>query len=189
MPLREGAPDGTLVGWRDLLEAVEDDNWLSWYHRGVARWYAGDQDGAITAWQKSRESEDNPWALRNLAILTGDESYYERAVELCSPPRAELVAEAMNACLTAGRPDGARRIFERAGRTGADPRVRLAQVRLLLRSGDPSRAEALLDEGIELPGLREGENDLAGLWREIQLRLGTDRAVPAQYEFSMLGDS
>ena len=78
-----------MVGWRELLEAVVDDNWLSWYHRGVARWYAGDQDGAIDAW---RQSMDNPWALRNLAIVTGDTSYYERAVELSSPPRAELVA-------------------------------------------------------------------------------------------------
>ncbi len=186
MPLRDGAPDGTLVGWRELLEAVEDDNWLVWYHRGVARWYAGDRDGAITAWHKSGY---NPWAVRNLAIATSDDSYYERAVELCSPQRAELIAEAMNACLAAGQPDRAQRILEQADQVGADPRVRLARVRLLLLSGDPAGAEALLDEGIELPGLREGENDLAGLWREIQSRLGTDRPVPTQYEFSMLGDS
>jgi hypothetical protein len=70
-----------------------------------------------------------------------------------------------------------------------DPRIRLALVRLLVQQGDPAGAEALLDEGIELPGLREGENDLAGLWREIQHRLGTDRPVPAAYEFGMLGDS
>jgi hypothetical protein len=186
MPLGDDVPDGTLVGWRELLEAVEDDNWLSWYHRGVARWYAGDQDGAIDAWQ---QSPDNPWALRNLAIVTGDTSYYERAVELSSPPRAELVAEALNACLATGESERAQRVFERAGELIADPRIRLAQVRLLLQTGDPAGAETLLDDGIELPGLREGENDLAGLWREIQHRLGTDRPVPAQYEFSMLGDS
>jgi tetratricopeptide (TPR) repeat protein len=172
-----------LVGWRELLEAVEDDNWLIWYHRGVARWYAGEKDSAIDAWRKSH---DNPWALRNLAIATGDTAYYEGAAE-ASPPRIELVVEAMNACLANSDVEAARRIFERAGRLD-DPRIRLAQVQLLVQTGDPAGAEALLDEGFELPGLREGDNDLAGLWREIQTRLGTDRPVPAQYEFSMLGD-
>ncbi|QNE20512.1 DUF5107 domain-containing protein [Kribbella qitaiheensis] len=188
MPASAAAPDGTLVGWRELLEAVEDDNWLSWYHRGVARWYAGDEPGAIEAWHRSRTSQDNPWALRNLAIATGDESYYERAVELSSPQRAELLAEAMNAFLASGGTAQAQRVFEQAGHLASDPRIRHAKVRLLLQSGDPEGAESLLDEGIELPGLREGENDLAGLWREIQEQLGKDRTVPTQYEFSMLGD-
>jgi hypothetical protein len=40
------APDGTLVAWRGLLEAAED-NWLVWYHRGVARWAADDRVGTF----------------------------------------------------------------------------------------------------------------------------------------------
>jgi hypothetical protein len=185
LPAKDGAPDGTLVGWRELLEAVEDDNWLVWYHRGVARWHANDLKGAIEAW---RNSGENPWALRNLAITTGDNSYYERAVQVGEQPRAELLAEAMNSCLTADDPERAQRIFERAGEPPHDPRIRLAQVRMLLRTGDPSTAETLLEKGIELPGLREGDNDLAALWLETQRQLDTNRPVPAQYEFSMFGD-
>ncbi|GAA1640162.1 DUF5107 domain-containing protein [Kribbella alba] len=179
------APDGTLVGWRELLEAVEDDNWLSWYHRGVARWYARDEEGAIDAWRQSLAAKENPWALRNLAIATGNQSHWERAVELNSAELPQLLAEAVNACLESG---GAKGIFAQVGGTRTDPRVRVAQVRLLLRTGDPAGAEALLDEGIELPGLREGENDLASLWQETQRRLGTNRPVPRKYEFGMFGD-
>ncbi len=179
------APDGTLVGWRELLEAVEDENWLSWYHRGVARWYADDSNGAIEAWKKSVELQPNSWAYRNLAVVTGEETYWELAVGLSSPRKVELVAEALDA--VSG--PVATRILDQAGALLDDPRIRLALARLLLQQGDPAGAEALLDEGIELPGLREGENDLAGLWREIQQRLGTDRPVPPAYEFGMLGDS
>jgi hypothetical protein len=178
------APDGTLVGWRELLEAIEDDNWLSWYHRGVARWSADDSGGAIEAWKKSVELQPNPWAYRNLAVVTGEETYWESAVG-SSPGRVELAAEALDAV----RGPVATRILDKAGALLDDPRIRLALVRLLLEQGDPAGAEALLDEGIELPGLREGDNDLAGLWREIQQQLGTDRPVPAAYEFGMLGDS
>ena len=178
------APDGTLVGWRELLEAVEDDNWLSWYHRGVARWSADDSDGAIAAWKRSVEVQPNSWAYRNLAVVTGEENYWELAVGLSSTGKVELLAEALDA--VSG--PGATRILEQAEALD-DPRIRLASVRLLMEQGDPAGAEALLEEGIELPGLREGANDLAGLWREVQQRLGTDRPVPAAYEFGMLGDS
>jgi hypothetical protein len=177
------APDGTLVGWRELLEAVEDDNWLSWYHRGVARWYAHDEEGAIDAWEKSVAAQDNPWALRNLAIATGNQSLWERAVELNPADLPQLLAEAMNAGL-----EPAEGIFAAAGVARADPRVRVAEVRMLLRTGVPAGAETLLDQGIELPGLREGDNDLASLWQETQRRLGTSRPVPPKYEFGMFGD-
>lgn len=201
------APDGTLVAWSELLEAVRDDHWLSWYHRGVARWYAGDRQGAVEAWEKSRDCQLNPWALRNLAIATGRHELYEQAVDLNSAKLPELLAEAIDASLTSGDPAPARRILERAGEVsgsasapgtsgstgepgvGADPRIRLARVRLLLRTGDPAGAEALMDEGIELPGIREGQNLLADLWRQAQEQLGTDRPVPAAYQFAMSGDS
>lgn len=52
-------PDGTLVAWRDQLEVAED-NWLVWYHRGVARWYAGDAAGAVEAWRASVRLQDRP---------------------------------------------------------------------------------------------------------------------------------
>jgi hypothetical protein len=178
-----GAPeavDGTLVAWKDLLEQAED-SWLTWYHRGVARWFAGDETGAVAAW---RESGDNPWALRNLALATGDLAAYERATEL-RPDLVPLVIEAATAALEV---DAARagRMLERA--PGDDQRIRLLRVRYLLEVGEAAAAEALLDEGVEPSGVREGENPLAEYWQRAQVLLGTARPVPARYEFGMAGD-
>ncbi|ONI66992.1 DUF5107 domain-containing protein [Kribbella sp. ALI-6-A] len=175
-----GAMDGTLVGWKDLLEAAED-SWLTWYHRGVARWFADDEAGAVEAW---RRSGDNPWALRNLAVVTGDLAAYERATELL-PELVPLVVEAVTAAVET-EPERAGRILDRA--PDDDQRIRLAKVRYLLRIGDGAGAERLLDEGIEPAGVREGENPLADYWRQAQALLGTDRPVPARYEFGMFGD-
>jgi hypothetical protein len=179
MPATDAVPDGTLVGWKDLLEKAED-NWLVWYHRGVARHYSGDTQGAIDAWLRSG---DNPWALRNLGFVTGELSYYERAVEL-SPNLVELLVEAVGVALAVD--------VNRAGRlleqSADDPRIRLLRISHALQSGDPQTARDLLADGIQLPTVREGANPLADLWVETEEALGTNRPVPPQYQFGMGGN-
>jgi hypothetical protein len=172
--------DGTLVAWKDLLEQAED-SWLTWYHRGVARWFADDEAGAVEAW---RASGDNPWALRNLAVATGDLKAHERATEL-RPDLIPLVIEAATAALEVDA-ERAGRILDRA--PSDDQRIRLLRVRYLLEVGEAAAAEALLDEGVEPSGVREGENPLADYWQRAQALLGTARPVPARYEFGMAGD-
>jgi hypothetical protein len=178
LPATDAVPDGTLVSWKELLEKAED-NWLVWYHRGVARHYAGDTQGAIDAWL---HSGDNPWALRNLGFVTGELSYYERAVEL-APDLVELLVEAVGVALAVD--------VNRAGRlldrVADDPRIRLLRIRHALQSGDPQTARDLLADGIQLPTVREGANPLADLWVETEEALGTNRPVPPQYQFGMGG--
>jgi hypothetical protein len=145
----------------------------------VARHYAGDVDGAVEAWL---QAGDNPWALRNLGFVTGDLSYYERAVELL-PDLVELVVEAVDAALTVDV-DRAGRLLENSP---DDPRIRLLRIRHALRTGDPRTARDLLADGIQLPTVREGANPLADLWAETEEALGTNRPVPPQYQFGMGG--
>jgi hypothetical protein len=96
-----------------------------------------------------------------------------------------LVIEAVTAALPED-PARAGRILDRA--PSDDQRIRLLRVRYLLEVGDAAAAEALLDEGVEPSGVREGENPLAEYWRRAQAMLGTERPVPARYEFGMAGD-
>ncbi|TCC28028.1 DUF5107 domain-containing protein [Kribbella speibonae] len=179
LPASDDVPDGTLVAWRELLEAAED-NWLVWYHRGVARHYAGDVDGAIEAW---RQSGDNSWALRNLGVVTGDLEYYERAVELL-PELVPLVVEAVAAALDTDV-KRAERMLERAP---DDPRIQLLRVRHALETGDPARAHELLAAGIQLATVREGANPLTDYWLAAEEALGTQRPVPPRYQFGMGGN-
>jgi len=179
LPAADAVPDGTLVSWKELLEEAED-NWLVWYHRGVARHYAGDIEGAVDAWQRSG---DNPWALRNLGFVTGELSYYERAVDL-APELVELLVEAVDVALAVDV-NRAGRLLEKAA---DDPRVRLLRIRYALQSGDPQTARDLLADGIQLSTVREGANPLADLWVETEEALGTHRPVPSQYQFGMGGN-
>jgi hypothetical protein len=178
LPAVDGVPDGTLVAWRELLEAAED-NWLVWYHRGVARHYDGDVDGAIDAWKRSGE---NAWALRNLGLVTGELSYYERAVELL-PGLVPLVVEAVATALDTDVVR-AERLLEHAP---DDPRIQLLRVRHALETGDPAAAHELLASGIQLATVREGANPLTDYWIVAEQALGTARPVPPQYQFGMGG--
>lgn len=183
-------PDGTLVGWLELLEAAAE-NWLVWYHRGVARWFAGDLEGATQAWRSSLRLAESPWALRNLAIAVQDQAdesveLYCRATEV-APDVVPLLAEALDFLLDRFQSRQVAALIEGTA-WRSDARIQLAEARVRLATGDAAGAEVLLDRGIELPGLREGRNHLAELWRDVQARLGTSRPVPAEYQFGMFGD-
>ncbi len=62
----------------------------------------------------------------------------------------------------------------------AHGRVLLQRVRAYLACGQTASAQELLDAGIEVPDLREGET-LDRLWREAY----GDRELPARYDFRM----
>ncbi|MEV5964581.1 DUF5107 domain-containing protein [Kribbella sp. NPDC051952] len=177
-PAVDDVPDGTLVGWRELLEKAED-NWLVWYHRGVARHYHGDVEGAVEAWRRSGE---NAWALRNLGLVTGELSHYERAVEL-RPDLVPLVAEAVAAALDSDLACAERMLAV----APEDPRIGLLRVRHALATGDPAKAHELLVAGIQLATVREGANPLTDYWLETERLLGTGRPVPPEYQFGMGG--
>ncbi|GAA1142518.1 DUF5107 domain-containing protein [Kribbella jejuensis] len=176
LPAADDVPDGTLVAWRDVLEAAED-NWLVWYHRGVARHYAGDEAGAVEAW---RQSGDNAWALRNLGVVTHELDYYERAVQL-RPDLVPLLVEAITAALDSDVPRAERMLAQAPD----DPRIQLLRVRHALATGNPAKAHELLAAGIQLATVREGANPLTDYWLAAEAALGTQRPVPPEYQFGM----
>jgi tetratricopeptide (TPR) repeat protein len=162
--------------WVPLLEAA--DGWLPKLHLGVVLAGAGNLAEAEGAWVRSLADEPTASTWRNLAILAragGDlmlaVSRYRSAVALrgdLAPLRCELV----DVLLASGDGAQALAVIEAAP---ADQRslgrLRLAEVRAALLTGDLDRAGRILQEGVVLPDVREGEPALHEVWLDYQVSL------------------
>jgi hypothetical protein len=122
-----------------------------------------------------------------LAAIRGDHSsatdLYARAVAQ-APTCLPLLVEATEQLLATGRPGACLAMIDAAPRpiTGHG-RLVLQRVRALLANGESNAARTLLEAGIEVPDLREGET-LGVLWRAA---FG-DRPLPYRYDFRMRPD-
>ena len=89
---------------------------------------------------------------------------YARAVAQ-APTCLPLLVEATDQLLAAGRPAACLAMIAAApDQIAGHGRVVLQQARALLADGQADAARALLEAGIEVPDLREGET-LGALWR------------------------
>ena len=105
---------------------------------------------------------------------------YARAVAQ-APTCLPLLVEATDQLLASGRPAACLAMIDAApGQIAGHGRVVLQQARALLADGQADAARALLEAGIEVPDLREGET-LGALWRAA---FG-DRPLPYHYDFRM----
>jgi tetratricopeptide (TPR) repeat protein len=176
--------------WVPLLEAA--DGWLPALHLGVARAHAGDQRGAIDAWIRSLADEPTAWAWRNLAILAKAEGdlalavrRYRRSIALRGD-LAPLTRELVDVLLAAGDGAQALAVIEAAPaeqrRLG---RFRLAEIRAALLTDDLDRAGWILEGGLVLPDVREGEPALHEVWFDYRAALAAreeHRPVDADLE-------
>jgi hypothetical protein len=201
-------PLGYVVGadWRRRLTGSAE-SWASLLHLGVAAHAAGDLDAARDAYERSLRHARTPWALRNLALLLEPPERADLMVEAHQlvPSLWQLTVEAGAALLAVERPDAALALIDAAPESvRAHGRARLLAARAALAVGDVDRAGRLLDEGIEVADLREGELALHSLWRDREaLRRARQRGepvddeirdevrelpIPPRYDFRMTGD-
>jgi len=172
-------PGPTLVAdpWRELLDQAPS-TWLTEYHRGVARWAAGDTEGAVAAWKRSLALADSPWAHRNLAFADTAEGRHAEAAERLLPAlKAVLEADADVAAVRALARETAEALLD-AGRAGdcldllgelpeevtVRGRFRLLAARALVAVGDADGARAIFDAGFEVEDLHEGDEDVHDVW-------------------------
>ncbi len=162
--------------WLPLLKGA--DGWFPALHLGVVLAHAGDQEGATDAWLRSLAAEPTAWAERNLAVLAkagGDLALavgrYRAAVALrgdLAPLRRELV----DVLLAAGDGAEARAVIDAApAEQRSLGRFRLAEIRAALLTGDLDLAGEILEAGVLLPDVREGEPTLHEAWFDYQLAL------------------
>ncbi|MFI1962959.1 DUF5107 domain-containing protein [Streptomyces pathocidini] len=205
---KDPGPSLVSSAWRELLESAHPGAAVD-YHLGVAQWHAGDRAQATRSWERSLRAAESPWALRCLGVAAGESGDGERAADLLlravglvtaggagsaggAPERvlAAFAREAVDALLARGRVADARGVLaELPERVRARGRFRLLEAQVSLAAGDAAGARALLDLGIEVADLREGDEVLSDLWSAVAARLapesGAADPLPDHYDFRM----
>ncbi len=196
--LRDGSfPDGVMPipvtgpAWRERLGAAIGVTAL--YLEALAALAEDDRDEAIPMLRSA--AEGGVWqAHRALGLLTTDPSLRAdlllTAVEIAETDDSATWAlrqELLAALVAAGRYDEAVSTFDSlAPDEQSTGRARLARVRAAIGLGDAATARGILvDEGLYLPDLREGEDSLETLWASYQQIAGTHEPLPAAYDFRM----
>jgi tetratricopeptide (TPR) repeat protein len=175
---RAAAPRSYQIGhrWTALLQVAP--GWLPLLHLGVAKAAQGDLSGAHDAWSRSLEARPTAWARRNLAVLSahlGDANsaleHYRHAVAL-RPDVLALTLEYVELLLQERMGERTLEVIHALPRTvrGAG-RIELAEARAYLLTGDFARCRTMLEHGIEIPDLREGEGHLHEVWIELHAAL------------------
>jgi hypothetical protein len=190
--LPTGTPRSYVIAkpWSDLLEGATDSA-PALLHRGVVRWSAGQREAAVQAWTAASALEPDSWlALRNLAAASGlmgeparSAEQYRRALEL-APEVAQLRLEAVEALIAANRFPEAVALAQAAPESSFAGRFRFLEARAAVLAGDIRRAESILEGGLEVADLREGEGSLSDLWRMCR---GRHAEVPFVYDFRLQG--
>ena len=175
--------------WGPVLDRAADGWWgqLMIAIRAHAR---GDLDQALRGYLRSDQLNSTPWAARGLALLASARGDHPSAAELYAravtqaPTCLPLLVKATDHLLMTARSAACLAMINAAPRDiAAHGRVVLQQARALLANGQTDAARALLEAGIEVPDLREGET-LGALWRAA---FG-DRPLPYLYDFRMRPD-
>ena len=146
--------------------------------RGGPRPRRGPAGGDRRLGRGSLADEPTAWAWRNLAVLAKAEGdlalavrRYQASVALrgdLAPLRRELV----DVLLAAGDGAQALAVIDAApAEQRCLGRFRLAEIRAALLTGDLDRAGRILEQGVVLPDVREGEPALHEVWFDYQVAL------------------
>ena len=98
-----------------------------------------------------------------------------------APHVAALAFEAAGRLLDAGRAGDALGWIDALPASVKTPRLRLVEAFAAVAAGQVDRARAVLDDGLDVPDLREGERSVDQLWDLVY----PDRPLPARYDFRM----
>ena len=194
--LPPGPPRSYVVAkpWSDRLEAAADSATVL-LHRGVARWAAGRREAAVEAWEAASALDPGSWlAWRNLAAASRLMGEPERSAERhllaldLAPEVPQLRLEAIEALIAASRFREAVALARAAPGSSFAGRFRFLEAWAAVLDGDLRRAESILEGGLEVADLREGDDSLSDLWllyRRRRAETGAD--VPFSYDFRLHG--
>lgn len=176
-------PGSTFVSqeWEQIIQAAlmsqDRENWFAWYQAGIVRYQAGNFPGAEIAWKKSLESCWTPWATRNLGVLAWHDNQINLAADLLvdafhgASDVLPLAVECGKCLIEAGRHEEWLEIVKKLPKSmKSNGRIRFLEAQASLTSGNLDNAERFFIDNVVLDDLREGDNSISDLWREIQLQ-------------------
>lgn len=178
-PAADAQPGAGLVQaeWQALLERdpKHTGNWQAMLHLGLMKYSQDDRDGARQAWLASQVLSPNPWALRNLAVLDGQENHPNQAAEhylrACrmAPDLLPLAVECGKFLTTHGFASQWLDLLDDLPlQVRSKGRIRLLEAVAALDLGQSERAGAIIASLPIIDDLREGELSLSLLWDEYQ---------------------
>jgi hypothetical protein len=177
----------TGVDWALRLEAL-GEGWLPTYVRGLLAHADQNLSEARLLFERSVLARPSPWALRALALIDLQAGYTDRAADLylkahsLSPNTEALSVETAETLLLAGRPSQALTVLRESGTARSRRgRIRLLEGQALACMGETALVREILEEGIEVADLREGEDGLNVLWSSVFPGV----RVPPEYDFRM----
>ena len=173
--------------WESRLAAAPP-SWLTEYHRAVLAHGRGDRGGAVDLYESSLRRQPNCWARRGLAEVAradgrlDDAADHAVAAARMAPSEWRLAVEAVSRLLDAGRSREALTLLDELPADVSERgRLRLLEGWAAHEAGDADRARAVLEDGLEVADLREGERSVDALWTAVF----PDRPIPAEYDFRM----
>ncbi|NYE96405.1 cell wall assembly regulator SMI1 [Psychromicrobium silvestre] len=187
--LKDGTFDGATSyvsgsGWRELLKTAQGDTAQIALHSGILAQAEGDLNAASELYRTSLEFRQSAMAWRCLALAEDNVEHYLPACAAGPADRA-LLTEAVTALLAAGKATEALGLLEGSPRYGAElaakGRLALLSAQALAAVGRTAEASAILQTGLQVADIREGENSLAQLWQQ----LFPSEPIPDEYQFSM----
>lgn len=203
-------PSSYAVGpvWRTLLTKAtanpETATWFTWLHLGVTLFHAGEHAGAREAWEASLAQAETSWAHRNIALLDSAEGLADAAADRylrawrLSPRLRPLTVETIRSLIKAKRPAEALAVVDKlSGEDRYVGRVLLLECRAALDLDDLVRARRILETGLVVDDMREGEDPLSDLWWEyharrsgnlgpaVSSRLREEHPLPCSFDYSV----
>lgn len=179
----------------DMEESAgqERADWHLLYHLGLNHFIRGKNREAELCFGESIEQKENAWSRYGLAALLALEGRGQSAVSMMEkglmdrPDDLSYVKEGFRVLSRCGGYEALVRIYERLPQEVAlESRVKLDYITALYQTGRLKEAYDLLtaDGGLIVADLREGENSIAGLWRDLRSALGlSGEQIPYVFDF------
>ncbi len=192
-------PDEFLIDSENLeflvntLKSSNKNNWYAYYQAGIGYFSEGDYETAKKLLMKSYDMEENPWSCHGITCICLIAGQKEAAVKWISKGLAmecrnlSYLKESFKILYLCEANKEIVNIFEKQDKEIQEVgRLKFYYVSALHKMGKDRMAYEILekDGGIVIDDIREGEDSVAQLWRELYEKLyGAEADVPYRYDF------